>query len=142
MGTPYLQGDNLKLVDHIMSRLLIRVCFEKLTTSKDLRKTLVKFIGVKHFWENSSLNDNWARNILKDSILRSVVKMKFGYSTSCQQTDSNHNVKDMLTMRPISHFVLLLPLEFQHVSFFFDPQNISQVNSAWYNCDVQAWHTL
>ena len=93
MGTPYSQGDNFKLVRHIISRLLVRVCFEKLTTSEDSRTTLVKFIGVQYFWENTSVNDNWARNMSKDSIFHLVIKGKLGYLASCQQTNSNHKLQ-------------------------------------------------
>ncbi len=142
MRTPYSQVDNFKLAGHIISPLFLRVCFEKLTTSEDSRTTLVKFIGAQHFWENASLNDNWVRNMSKDSILHSVIKRKLGYPAYCQQTDSNHNVKSRLIVKPLSDFVASLPLEFQQVSCCLDPQNLSQVNFAWYNCDVQAWHTL
>ena len=142
MGTPYSQGDNIKLVRHIISRLLVRVCFRKLATSKDSRTTLVKFMGVKNFWENPSLNDNRVRNMSKYSILHSVIKSKLGYPTSCQQIDSKHSVKARLIVKPLSHFVVLLPLEFQQVSYCLDPWNLSEVNSAWYNCDVQSLHAL
>ena len=106
------------------------------------------FIGYKCLqsftsnWENPSLNDNWARNMLKDSILHSVIKRNLEYPASCQQIDSNHNVKGRLTAKPLSHFVVLFPLEFQHVFGCLDSQNLCQVNSTWCNCDVQAWHTL